>query len=258
MPPGPNGNASGEELFKELLRYYPIAHAEDYWVGRRWNIERLRLDIKLFKGFRQEAGLPEPGPYGDRPIAFPSVTASARSAKNSAAGSFAKAAARFAKSRAKAAAAAAAAADAIAAGTPKVAAPAASSKAAGKAQSLPGPEPLAKRPRFDAGAEPLTKVHGATPAAAPLTKSLGAQLWAAPSAKGFGIQLGASPLPKGLGIQQGAAILSNGVGAFGKAMVPTAQPSLSLWAMKQGGQAMRPPPPKLQMMSPRALGQMRM
>lgn len=52
----------GPELFKELVRLYPLAEVEDYFKGGQWNAELLKMDIQVFWSHREEAGAPEPPP----------------------------------------------------------------------------------------------------------------------------------------------------------------------------------------------------
>eukprot|EP00927_Polykrikos_kofoidii_P020977 TRINITY_DN20005_c0_g1_i1.p1 TRINITY_DN20005_c0_g1~~TRINITY_DN20005_c0_g1_i1.p1 ORF type:complete len:406 (+),score=78.02 TRINITY_DN20005_c0_g1_i1:221-1438(+) len=54
---------TGEELFKELLRIYPVADIEDYFdkLGN-WKDETMRTDLQLVWVHRKEAGAPEPIP----------------------------------------------------------------------------------------------------------------------------------------------------------------------------------------------------
>lgn len=51
---------SGPELFKELLRIYPVAEVEDYWKNGVWKDELMRADLQLIEAHRKEAGAPEP------------------------------------------------------------------------------------------------------------------------------------------------------------------------------------------------------
>mmetsp|Transcript_62251 Transcript_62251/g.148562 ORF Transcript_62251/g.148562 Transcript_62251/m.148562 type:complete len:459 (-) Transcript_62251:178-1554(-) len=51
---------SGLPLFKELLRFYPIAEPEDYIKMGAFDDEKLRLDIQLFEAHRREAGADDP------------------------------------------------------------------------------------------------------------------------------------------------------------------------------------------------------
>lgn len=52
----------GPELFKELIRLYPLAEIEDYYKGGQWNSELIKMDIQVFFAHREEAGAPEPPP----------------------------------------------------------------------------------------------------------------------------------------------------------------------------------------------------
>lgn len=51
---------NGPELFKELLRIYPVAEVEDYWKNGAWKDELMRTDLQLIESHRKEAGAPEP------------------------------------------------------------------------------------------------------------------------------------------------------------------------------------------------------
>mmetsp|Transcript_16072 Transcript_16072/g.25685 ORF Transcript_16072/g.25685 Transcript_16072/m.25685 type:complete len:241 (-) Transcript_16072:57-779(-) len=54
---------AGPELFKELLRLYPLAEIEDYYKQGQWQTEVLRLDIQIIYSHREEAGALDPLPY---------------------------------------------------------------------------------------------------------------------------------------------------------------------------------------------------
>eukprot|EP00929_Paragymnodinium_shiwhaense_P028930 TRINITY_DN16692_c0_g1_i1.p1 TRINITY_DN16692_c0_g1~~TRINITY_DN16692_c0_g1_i1.p1 ORF type:complete len:417 (-),score=57.68 TRINITY_DN16692_c0_g1_i1:99-1349(-) len=53
---------SGIELFRQLVRVWPTAQAEDYYntATRNWDDELMRTDIELITVHRKEAGAPEP------------------------------------------------------------------------------------------------------------------------------------------------------------------------------------------------------
>lgn len=51
---------SGVQLFKELLRVYPIAEPEDYFKGGMWKDEVMKMDLKLIYAHAREAGAPYP------------------------------------------------------------------------------------------------------------------------------------------------------------------------------------------------------
>ncbi|CAE8596539.1 unnamed protein product, partial [Polarella glacialis] len=46
----------GLEIFRELLRYWPRAHPEDYFKQGSWQKEIMLVDIALLKAHRGEAG----------------------------------------------------------------------------------------------------------------------------------------------------------------------------------------------------------
>eukprot|EP00929_Paragymnodinium_shiwhaense_P022815 TRINITY_DN14459_c0_g1_i1.p1 TRINITY_DN14459_c0_g1~~TRINITY_DN14459_c0_g1_i1.p1 ORF type:complete len:375 (+),score=67.11 TRINITY_DN14459_c0_g1_i1:115-1239(+) len=50
----------GKELFRELLRVYPVAEPEDYFRAGLWLDDLMRTDIQLIEAHRKEAGAPEP------------------------------------------------------------------------------------------------------------------------------------------------------------------------------------------------------
>jgi len=54
--------SKGETLFQELFRHFPIGKYEDYYTNRRWDIEKLEVDLELITAHRKEAGAPEPPP----------------------------------------------------------------------------------------------------------------------------------------------------------------------------------------------------
>jgi len=51
---------SGPELFRELLRVYPVAELEDYYKNGVWKDSDMRTDINLVLIHRKEAGAPDP------------------------------------------------------------------------------------------------------------------------------------------------------------------------------------------------------
>lgn len=53
---------SGKELFKELLRYYPVGEYEDYLKNGVWKDDQMRIDLQLYLAHRNEGGAPEPIP----------------------------------------------------------------------------------------------------------------------------------------------------------------------------------------------------
>lgn len=53
---------SGVELFKEVLRWYPVADVDDYLKAGAWKDELMRTDIELVRLHRKEAGSPDPIP----------------------------------------------------------------------------------------------------------------------------------------------------------------------------------------------------
>lgn len=53
---------TGAELFKELLRVYPVAEFEDYYRGGQWKEELMRTDLHLIYAHAREAGAPYPPP----------------------------------------------------------------------------------------------------------------------------------------------------------------------------------------------------
>ncbi|CAE8718559.1 unnamed protein product [Polarella glacialis] len=50
---------SGPELFRELLRVYPVAEVDDYWRNGAWQDAVMRTDIVLVEAHRKEAGAPD-------------------------------------------------------------------------------------------------------------------------------------------------------------------------------------------------------
>jgi len=53
---------SGAELFKELLRVYPVAEVDDYFKHGQWKDEVMKVDLQLVEQHRKEAGAPDPVP----------------------------------------------------------------------------------------------------------------------------------------------------------------------------------------------------
>jgi len=75
---------AGPELFKELLRYYPVGEYEDYFKNGHWKNDQMRIDLQLYLAHRNEAGAPEPIALEDvkmpeipdvKPTGMPSLTA---------------------------------------------------------------------------------------------------------------------------------------------------------------------------------------
>jgi len=50
---------SGEALFKELYRIYPVADPEDYFKQSQWKNELMKADLKLIEAHRRESGAPD-------------------------------------------------------------------------------------------------------------------------------------------------------------------------------------------------------
>ncbi|CAK0862603.1 unnamed protein product [Prorocentrum cordatum] len=53
---------SGPELFKELLRIYPMAEVDDYYKNGMWKDDVMKMDFTLINAHRREAGSPDPVP----------------------------------------------------------------------------------------------------------------------------------------------------------------------------------------------------
>lgn len=56
---------TGKELFRELLRFYPVADVEDYYKpvpgqGSPWKDDDMKMDLQLLWAHRKEAGAPDP------------------------------------------------------------------------------------------------------------------------------------------------------------------------------------------------------
>jgi len=58
---------SGMELFRELLRLYPVAEVEDYYKAGQWKDDLMRTDLQLIEAHRKEAGAPDPLPLEEVP-----------------------------------------------------------------------------------------------------------------------------------------------------------------------------------------------
>lgn len=56
---------SGAELFKELLRVYPVAEVDDYFKHGQWKDEVMKVDLMLIEQHRKEAGAPDPVPLDE-------------------------------------------------------------------------------------------------------------------------------------------------------------------------------------------------
>lgn len=68
---------TGVELFRELLRIYPVAELEDYyWNG--WRTEAMKVDLQLVAHHRLEAGAADPIPLDK--VQLPQLPASAYAA----------------------------------------------------------------------------------------------------------------------------------------------------------------------------------
>merc|ERR1719343_1677188 len=52
----------GPELFKELLRIYPVAEPDDYFKAGQWRDDVMKTDLQLIEAHRLEAGAPDPPP----------------------------------------------------------------------------------------------------------------------------------------------------------------------------------------------------
>jgi len=59
---------NGLELFRELLRHFPIADIEDYHRAGMWRNEKLKADIVLICAHRMEAGAADPVDLEDVPM----------------------------------------------------------------------------------------------------------------------------------------------------------------------------------------------
>mmetsp|Transcript_8245 Transcript_8245/g.18835 ORF Transcript_8245/g.18835 Transcript_8245/m.18835 type:complete len:299 (-) Transcript_8245:216-1112(-) len=53
---------TGAELFKELLRVYPVAEVEDYNKNGVWRDDMMKTDLQLIDAHRREAGAPDAVP----------------------------------------------------------------------------------------------------------------------------------------------------------------------------------------------------
>jgi len=56
---------TGPELFKELLRIYPVAEVDDYFKAGQWKNDQMKCDLQLIHVHRREAGAPDPIPLED-------------------------------------------------------------------------------------------------------------------------------------------------------------------------------------------------
>lgn len=59
---------TGADLFRELLRLYPVAEAEDYHRLGSWREELIKTDLQLIWAHRKEAGASDPPPLEDVPM----------------------------------------------------------------------------------------------------------------------------------------------------------------------------------------------
>lgn len=55
----------GPELFKELLRLYPVAEIDDYFKVGQWKNDQMKVDLQLIHTHRREAGAPDPIPLDE-------------------------------------------------------------------------------------------------------------------------------------------------------------------------------------------------
>lgn len=60
MAEGDISQKKGGDLFKEVIRLYPVADVEDYFKLGQWKDDLMRVDIELIVAHRKEAGAPEP------------------------------------------------------------------------------------------------------------------------------------------------------------------------------------------------------
>lgn len=51
---------TGPELFRELLRVYPVAEVEDYYRAGQWRDDIMKIDLQLVTAHRREGGAPDP------------------------------------------------------------------------------------------------------------------------------------------------------------------------------------------------------
>lgn len=56
---------TGGELFRELIRVYPVADIEDYIKNGYWKDDQMRTDLVLIYAHAREAGAPYPPPLKD-------------------------------------------------------------------------------------------------------------------------------------------------------------------------------------------------
>jgi len=59
---------SGADLFRELLRLYPVAEAEDYWKAGSWQDEIIKRDLVLVEAHRRDSAAPEPPALEEVPM----------------------------------------------------------------------------------------------------------------------------------------------------------------------------------------------
>jgi len=59
---------TGMELFRELLRIYPVAEVADYYKAGVWRNEIMKMDFLLILAHRSEGGAPEPPPLEQIPV----------------------------------------------------------------------------------------------------------------------------------------------------------------------------------------------
>lgn len=55
----------GPDLFRELLRHYPLSFVDDYYKHGIWQDDLMRLDIQILAAHRLEAGAPDPLPLSE-------------------------------------------------------------------------------------------------------------------------------------------------------------------------------------------------
>lgn len=72
---------AGVDLYRELLRVYPVAELEDYYKAGIWKNDVMLTDYLLIGAHRREGGAPEPLPLEEIPIPrLPKVVAAPLSA----------------------------------------------------------------------------------------------------------------------------------------------------------------------------------
>lgn len=59
----------GKDLFRELLRIYPVADIDDYFKNGQWKDQLMKSDLELVTWHRREAGAPDPPDIED--VKFP-------------------------------------------------------------------------------------------------------------------------------------------------------------------------------------------